>query len=64
MRQKVKTENRNKLITASLYPDQIKKIGRIMRAYKIRKVSQAIQRIVDEMPEPADDCGQAAGARP
>jgi hypothetical protein len=37
-----------------------------MKARNLRKFSQAIQRLVDEAPEPqpVDDHGQAAVARP
>ena len=52
----------------TLYPSQIQKIERIMRALKLRKFSQAIQRLVDEAPEPqlsdAEAHGQAVVARP
>ena len=52
----------------TLYPSQIQKIKRIMRALKLRKFSQAIQWLVDEAPEPqlsdAEAHGQAVVARP
>jgi len=50
----------------TLYPSQIQKIERIMRALKLRKFSQAIQRLVDEAPEPqlSVENGQAVVARP
>ena len=54
--------------TVTLYPSQREKVERIMRALKIRKFSQAIQRLVDEAPEPqlsdAEAHGQAVIARP
>jgi len=36
----------------TLYPSQVAKVERIMNALKIRKFSQAIQRLVDDAPEP------------
>jgi hypothetical protein len=36
----------------TLYPSQIEKVERFMSVKKIRKFSQAIQRIIDELPEP------------
>lgn len=49
----------------TLYPSQIQKIERIMRALKLRKFSQAIQRLVDDAPEPQPSVenGQAVVAR-
>ena len=38
--------------TVTLYPSHRAKVGRIMTALRIRKFSQAIQRMIDEWPEP------------
>ena len=53
-------------ITISIYPSQKDKIERLMRAFKIRNFSSAIQRLVDDAPEPQllVEHGQAAVARP
>jgi len=52
----------------TLYPSQVNKVERLMRIWKVRKFSQAIQRLVDEAPEPqlsdAEAHGQAVIARP
>jgi hypothetical protein len=55
-----------KSVTITLYPSQIAKVERIMLAQRIRKFAQAIQRLVDEAPEPqsVNEAGQAAVARP
>jgi len=37
--------------TVTLYPSQREKVERYMRAFKIRKFSQAIQRLIDDMPD-------------
>ena len=39
----------------SLYPSQREKVNRYMIAYKIRKFSQALQRIIDDLEEPGQD---------
>ena len=49
-------------VAITLYPSQRSKIERIMRAFKIRKFSQAIQRLVDEAPEPSDESGKTVVA--
>ena len=52
----------------TLYPSHVEKVERLMRIWKVRKFSQAIQRLVDEAPEPqlsdAEAHGQAVIARP
>jgi len=59
-------QERVESITISLYPSQKAKVERIMQALKIRKFAQAIQRLVDEAPEPQPSVenGQAVVARP
>jgi hypothetical protein len=49
-----------KSVTISLYPSQKSKVERIMRALKIRKFAQGVQRLIDEAPEPQplEDHGQ------
>jgi len=36
----------------TLYPSQIQKVERFMRLWKVRKFSAAIQRLIEDMPEP------------
>jgi hypothetical protein len=50
----------------TLYPSHVEKVERLMRIWKIRKFSQAIQRLVDDAPEPQTsvDNNQAVVARP
>ena len=40
-----------KTVAITLYPSQINRIERYMNAIKIRKFSQAIQRLIDDMPD-------------
>ena len=55
-------QERVESITISLYPSQKAKVERIMQALKIRKFAQAIQRLVDEAPEPSDESGKTVVA--
>ena len=65
----MKQEEKVESVTITLYPSQRAKIERLMRVLNIRKgFSQAIQRLIDEAPEPqlsdAEAHGQAVVARP
>ena len=44
----------------TLYPSQLDKIERLMRIWKLRKISPTIQRIIDEAPEPQANGSQSA----
>jgi len=47
----------------TLYPSQLEKVKRLMLAWGLRKFSAAMQRLVEEAPEPSSE-NQAAQVEP
>lgn len=56
-------QERVETTTITLYPSQRAKIERIMRYLKLRSFSQAVQRVIEEAPEPPSE-NQAAQIQP